>query len=105
MILAIDYDGTWTADPDLWAAFSRMAKARGHEIWCVTGRQPAMMPEVFATAGAVLGADRCLAAGGEPKAQAFERRTGKRVDIWIDDMPEMIQPLARSASGLLLPDA
>lgn len=103
MILAIDYDDTWTADPELWAGFCRMALARGHEVWCVTARPPAMMTEVTVTAGAVLGADRCLTAGAEPKARAFERQTGKRVDIWIDDMPEMIQPLARSASGLLLP--
>lgn len=103
MIIAIDYDGTWTADPDLWAAFSRSAQARGHEVWCITARSPAMMAEVFAVAGAVLGADRCLAADREPKARAFERLTGRTVDIWIDDTPEMIRPLARSASGLLLP--
>lgn len=103
MIIAIDFDGTWTADPELWSAFCRSAISRGHQVWCVTARVPAMMDEVFETVGVILGTHRCLSVGSEPKASAFERHTGQRVDVWIDDAPELIQPLRQSLAGLILP--
>lgn len=38
MRIALDYDGTYTADPQLWDEFIRNAKARGHEVTMVTMR-------------------------------------------------------------------
>jgi len=103
MIIAIDFDGTWTADPVLWSTFCKSAISRGHQVWCITARPPAMMGEVFETAGALLGTHRCLSAGNEPKASVFERHTGQRVDVWIDDAPELIKPLRQRPAGLILP--
>ena len=38
--IGLDYDGTYTVDPDLWLRFVRQAKDRGHEVICVTMRYP-----------------------------------------------------------------
>jgi hypothetical protein len=38
MRIALDYDGTYTADPQLWDEFIRNAQSRGHEVTLVTMR-------------------------------------------------------------------
>lgn len=38
MNIAIDFDDTYTADTDLWDLFVRQARARNHNVYCVTWR-------------------------------------------------------------------
>lgn len=75
MRIAIDYDGTYSADPELWKPFIYHAKSRGHEVTCVTMRyphEPIEMPcPVFYTSR-------------KAKAIAFD------ADIWIDDSPRWL---------------
>jgi hypothetical protein len=75
MKIALDWDGTCTADPELWIAFASLAKARGHEVTIVTGRSPA---EKIKTDLPVI----------------YCSRTAKRghfqADVWIDDEPQWI---------------
>ena len=40
MLIALDYDGTYTADPALWDAFIATAQARGHTVNILTMRYP-----------------------------------------------------------------
>lgn len=40
MIIALDYDGTYTADPELWLKFVKDALCKGHSVLCVTMRYP-----------------------------------------------------------------
>ena len=40
MLIALDYDGTYTADPELWDLFISAARQRGHEVKIVTMRFP-----------------------------------------------------------------
>jgi hypothetical protein len=82
LVIALDYDDTYTEDPEFWEQFIESAGKRGHIVVCVTFR-PYSMPvqikspiEVFYT-------------GGVPKAQ-FMRDTGLEPSIWIDDWPELI---------------
>ena len=37
--IALDYDKTYTADPDLWDAFIILALSRGHKVNIVTMRR------------------------------------------------------------------
>lgn len=103
MIIAIDFDGTWSADPELFSDIARMAAARGHEVWCVTARSDAMMAPVLKMAGPVIGEARCISAGRLTKAAAFRRLRGKDADVWIDDMPESIRPVALSRGRVITP--
>jgi hypothetical protein len=87
MVIAIDYDRTWTADPAGWVQWYYSFTARGHQVIMATGRNgwsddmdrsslPASMPIVFCK--------------GQLKRIACEQ-AGYNVDVWIDDMPGMIE--------------
>lgn len=87
MTIAIDFDGTWTVDPDLWRAFVANARQRGHEVFIVTGRKDwsddmerARLPVDV----------RIIYTAGQMK-EAAVRKSGLQIDVWIDDMPGMIQ--------------
>ena len=80
MLIALDYDGTYTADPEFWECFIQMCRLRGIEIICVTMRyehEPVKcgcMPYYT---------------GRKAKRQWCEYH-GIKPDIWIDDRPEWI---------------
>lgn len=86
MLIAIDYDDTYTADPALWAWFIKTATARGHSFVCVTGRK--VMPEFGREPPLPAGVPVVLA--GDTYKRTAALKAGYRVNIWIDDMPEMI---------------
>ncbi len=80
MLIALDYDGTYTTDPILFDAFIRQAKASGHEIICVTMRYPEeeihMLCEIIYTS--------------RQAKLPFMGGLGRMPDIWIDDNPRFI---------------
>lgn len=79
MKIALDYDGTYTADPELWEEFARLAIARGHSVTIVTLRTPAEKVHTYFT---------------DAVPVVYCSRTAKRnhfiADIWIDDSPRWI---------------
>lgn len=82
-IISIDYDDTYTSDPELYELFIKQARARGHYVVMVTYRNQDKHPiddvqgiEIFYTNG-MLKAD-------------YMRTIDLSPDIWIDDMPEII---------------
>lgn len=89
LTIALDYDDTFTADPELWCAFIRTAHLRGHVVVCITGRlAPPAFPEPPLPNGIqVICCGRL--AGTTPKREMAEKM-GVHVDIWIDDIPAMI---------------
>lgn len=88
MNIAIDYDGTWTADPFLFNALVGLARHRGHECFIVTGRKESDRPSVIA--GEIISGLRVICCNGRMKEEVC-RELGIKIDIWIDDMPGMIQ--------------
>lgn len=80
MRIALDYDGTYTNDPELWEQFIANARARGHEVVCVTMRRPAE--------ALTMGIDVYYTARRAKKL--FMMELGVLVDVWIDDMPEFL---------------
>lgn len=89
MIFALDFDGTFTADPELWTDWIRVAEYRGHTVFCVTFRPLNHMQKVYDTIGSVIDPSRCISTGGMYKKQ-YTEQNGIHVDVWIDDNPEMI---------------
>ena len=76
MLLALDYDNTYTADPAMWDDFIQLAQDHGHEVKIVTMRHPhepvaGLQIEIVYT-------------GRKAKASAVS------ADIWIDDSPAWI---------------
>lgn len=101
LTIAIDFDGTFSADPPLWAVFTFYAVARGHRVVLVTGRSDHVM---YSDPGRHWGNEvrgllaehavddllPVVFAGGRPKRVAA-LAAGYTVDIWIDDQPESVE--------------
>ena len=76
MLIALDYDGTYTADPELWKAFITKARERGHEVKIATMRFPTEpIPDIGCE---VIYTSRKAKFGCMP------------AQIWIDDMPHFL---------------
>lgn len=87
MIIALDYDDTFTADKELWTWFVERAKKSGHEVSFVTYRF-SYRPKGYDNAdieedAKVLGIP-VVFTEGKQKSHVF------KADIWIDDSPYMI---------------
>lgn len=80
MRVAIDYDGTFSANPGAWSAIIDILKSHGADVICITSRfpnAPIRMPvPVYYTCG-------------QPKWE-FACERGISIDIWVDDMPSCI---------------
>lgn len=81
-MIALDYDGTWTAHPALWRDFVLLCAAKGIPVVVVTNRGPEMpIGESLPVA--------VVYAAGRPKREAAEKH-GHPVAIWIDDYPHLV---------------
>ena len=90
MIVAIDYDNTYSADPETFDKLIKVLQDAEHIVICVTGRSDdgIMGEPVKQSIGRLV---PIVFAGDEWKAYAAKRR-GYDVNVWFDDMPQMIAP-------------
>lgn len=84
MKIALDYDGTYTLDPEGWDRFITLMELRGHRLVCVTARhKPPELDRLQIPIPIV-----CVPDG-------YKRRgalaAGHKIDVWIDDEPGMIE--------------
>lgn len=87
MLIAIDYDKTWTADPELFESFVRDLKKAGHQCICITSRDEDTPDNKLANSiGKYM---KIVYAAGQSKRRAAEKAR-YTVNIWIDDTPESI---------------
>jgi hypothetical protein len=83
MIIALDFDETFTEDPSLWTAFIVKAKTRLHTVTFVTYRPSNGNNSDIEYEAECLGLDIVYTAGKQ-KQHCF------KADVWIDDSPETI---------------
>lgn len=85
MNIAIDYDNTYTRDPDAWIKIIDVLHKNNHKVYCVTKRYKELagdireamnIPIIYAT---------------RSKLEAVSLN-GIKIDIWIDDKPQSITP-------------
>lgn len=76
MLIALDYDNTYTVDPKLWNRFIHDAEANGHVVKIVTMRYP---HEAIINAPCDV-----IYTSRQAKAKTF------KADVWIDDSPHWI---------------
>ena len=87
MLIAVDYDGTYTADIELWDRFIAHARANGHRVFVVTMRFPSEGEDV--TRRLHTKVDRVIFTSREAKRRHLER-LGHAVHVWIDNHPEHV---------------
>ena len=93
MLIALDYDDTWTRDPDAWYAAMKIMKAAGHTIYGVTMRYPREATGMDMRYVDVC--DKLLFTSREAKWY-YTRNKGILIDVWIDDSPHWILRSAQS---------
>lgn len=89
MNISLDFDDTYTRDPAFWNVFIMNAVQSGHRVYLVTARTPEQGEEVLNTVGKVLGQEHCYFTSMQGKRR-YMWAQGVRIDVWIDDMPDMI---------------
>ena len=77
MKIALDFDNTFTADPELWVHFANIARVRGHEVVVVTSRYPENPPPPLYGLQIIC-------------CSFTAKRKHYQADIWIDDDPKHI---------------
>ena len=86
--IAIDFDDTFTADPELWSELIQRASRRGHIFYCVTNRHNS--EDSIDTINDAFDKGNCqmtiIFANEFGKLETVER-LGIKIDIWIDDSP------------------
>lgn len=96
MNLALDYDETFTVDPDLWKDFVKNAIDRGHKVYLITMRHG--IPEgIYATTlmneySEVFEATKGMSFSqiiftGRKAKKLFCDDIGLSINVWIDDNP------------------
>lgn len=90
MIIALDYDKTYTADPDLWDEFINLAQNNSHEIICITMRFPSEKIEIDKV--------KKIYYTSRKAKLIWAKQNNINVDIWIDDKPGWLFDDAASAA-------
>lgn len=89
MLLGLDYDNTYTVDPEGWNAVIDLLRARGHSWVCVTGRHAPPSPMAADVVESLHSKMPIVFAGMKFKREAA-KEAGFDVEVWIDDCPAMI---------------
>ena len=84
MNIALDFDDTYTKDPELWDQFIFTARTRGHDIRIVTFRKSVMRDDALENIGIPVIYTEFT------QKRSFTNDMGWMVDVWIDDSPEFI---------------
>lgn len=86
ILFALDYDDTYTRDPELWLTFISLLRARGHDVVVATMRCEV---EAFDMDKRLLDICQVEFTCGEQKKPTLDKR-GIYISIWIDDRPDWI---------------
>ncbi len=92
MKIALDYDGTYTLDPKSWNQFIASFTLHGHEIYVVTARSDTYgyVEESKEVLAALQDRVKAVYFTSGVSKRKFMQNKGINIDVWIDDMPEMI---------------
>jgi hypothetical protein len=88
LIIAIDYDGTYSAHPSLFDKAIKLFQEGGHTVICITNRTSTVKKhEIVNSIGQLV---PVIFAGSDWKKDAAIAN-GYRVDVWLDDNPSSIE--------------
>jgi hypothetical protein len=86
MKIALDYDDTYTQDPEFWLKFIDMVAEHGHEVILVTMRAPYERHKLDQTLLNKISAEFTNNKAKRP----FVEEKGIHIDVWIDDNPHYV---------------
>jgi hypothetical protein len=93
MTISIDFDRTFSADPQLWGEFARKSVADGNTVVMISRRPEQDRATVTETLGDYAPAfSQVLLVGGDTLKADAAQAAGISVDVWVDDSPQTITP-------------
>lgn len=84
----LDFDDTFTADPELWSFFIAKAHTLGHQVICVSARLN-IEGNLRELTKALPSGVQVILSEAIPKRKHVETE-GITIDVWIDDHPDGI---------------
>lgn len=81
MIIALDWDNTFTRDTDMWQDLILAAEYRGHTVYIVTSRDMDTPIEFIPE-----GIKNIIYCASRAKEEVV-KEWGLKIDVWIDDDP------------------
>jgi hypothetical protein len=88
MNVAIDYDHTYTLNPNLWNQIIKIFKQQNNNVYCVTKRYQDNSEDIVK---AFANIDVPIIYALKSKLEAVSE-AGIKIDVWIDDKPQSIYP-------------
>jgi hypothetical protein len=95
MLIAIDYDGTYNKDPQVFSKIIDLLKSAGHDVICVTMRYKLDIDLAMKTS---IGKKCQIITTGRKAKKLFVEKIGIHPDIWIDNDPCFLFKNAMSTS-------
>jgi hypothetical protein len=83
MNIALDYDETYTLDPQLWQNFIHFAVGRQHKVYIVTFRHSDNLITENIECSGIYYTDH-------KQKSEYMKHKNIHIDVWIDDTPKHI---------------
>ena len=90
MVICIDYDGTYTRDPETWDMALLIFQQHGHRVYCVSARHQDELVEARTTIGYIIPPCNIVGTNGAAKRDYLFKEHGVYGDVWIDDNPDTV---------------
>lgn len=87
MLIVLDYDETYTIDPEFWDLVIFAAKHKDHSVICATMRYEHEGEEVISSLGNKV--EKIIFTGRKAKYD-FVHNEGYYPSVWIDDSPHWL---------------
>jgi hypothetical protein len=90
MNIALDYDGTYTSQPEMWLRFVLDAQFHGHVVYVVTMRYPSECTGDHSFDHRLGALGVAILATSRKAKKPYCDEIGIPMHIWIDDHPEAV---------------
>jgi len=91
LVIGVDFDGTFNADPETFQKIVKAFQAAGHEVLLISQRTEESRAEIDEVVGDLM--PICLV-GGYSKIYGAMALYDKCVDVWVEDNPAALtEPL------------
>lgn len=101
MTVSIDFDRTFSADPQMWGEFAKQATADGNTVVMISRRPdtPEDRQTVTETLGEYSAAFSQVLLIGDTLKDEAAKAAGIDVDVWVDDSPQFIRSEDRNCGA------
>ncbi len=92
-VIALDYDNTYSLDPQMWNEIIDTMQRAGHRVICVTmryGKESRFASECKPVYEALANRVDDIYCTGRKAKRTFLYERGINVNVWIDDSPHFV---------------